>query len=119
MAVRYNGLYTSFFLKSLLAFSCPPQATCKHFSRDYIALNLLQIKCDFTKLNSVSSTVLDLGQLIAAMIKSVEVACRMGELEQRNGHCCKWRESLPGKCNQNSSGLESILKNVLKLLKSF
>lgn len=45
---------------------------------------LLQIKSDLSMLHSVSSTVLDLGQLITVMIKSREVACRMGILEQRN-----------------------------------
>lgn len=63
-------------------------------------MNLLQIKSDLSKLNSVSSTVLDLGQLIAVMIKSREVACRMGILEQRNEQRCKcWRKSLPGVCS--------------------
>jgi len=62
--------------RSLLAFSSPK--ACKHFSRDYVAVNLLQIKSNFSKLNSVSSTVLDLVQLIAVTIKSREVTCRIG-----------------------------------------
>lgn len=101
-----------------MAFSSPLQASCKHFSRDYVAVNLLQIKSDLSKLNSVSSTVLDLGRLTAVMVKSREVACRMGILEQRNEHSCKyWRKSLPGVCSQNSPGLGFILSNVLKFPK--
>lgn len=107
-----------FFLRFLLAFSSPLQAACKHFSRDYVAVNLLQMKSELSKLNSVSSTVLDLGQLIPVMIKSRGVACRMGILKQRNERYCKyWRKSLPGLCSQNSTGLGSILNKVLTIPK--
>lgn len=80
-------------------------------------MNLLQIKSRLSKLKSVSSTSLDWGQLIA-VVMSAEAAWRMGILERRDEHYCKyWWKLLPGIGNQNSPGLGSILGDALQFPK--